>query len=217
MAENSIIVPGTGFEWGNSVTGSCVVIKITTRNRAGTGNAQNLLQGLVAQQVQAQIQKSTKQLYEVGTTNYYLVEGRPQGTGTIQHVLGPNTKDIWESIEGFANVCNATDLEVSSTGCTCRDTETTASAVMFVGGLLNSMQVSANAQDFVLMSNLGFMFFDLQKTEPSAPAQNNNAGNHAGNNAGNNAGDNNARGDNAEALNQQMQGVNRDNAAVLNR
>lgn len=178
MAENSIIVPGTGFEWGGSVTGSCVAIEIIQHERTGTGNkkaAENLLKGLVAQQVQAQIQKSTKQLYEVGTTNYFLIEGRPQGTGTIQHVLGPNTKDIWGSIKDFANVCKATDLKVSSTGCTCVDTKTAVSTVMFVGGLLNSMQVSANAQDFVLMSNLGFMFFDLQDAE--APLQPEGGGN----------------------------------------
>ncbi|MBQ9692696.1 MAG: hypothetical protein IJV70_06030 [Clostridia bacterium] len=177
MAENSIIVPGTGFEWGGSVTGSCVAIEIIQHDRTGTGSetGENLLDGLVAQQVQAQIQKSTRQLYEVGTTKYFLIEGRPQGTGTIQHVLGPNTKNIWTHIKDFANVCKATDLKVGSTGCTCKDTETAVSTVMFVGGLLNSMQVSANAQDFVLMSNLGFMFFDLQDAE--APLQPEGAGN----------------------------------------
>lgn len=194
MAE-SLITPGTTFEYSGGVDSSCVVFSLETETyRSGTattvggtfeGETANIaagkttgLEGLVAQQVAGSIQKSTKQLYEIGSTRYYLVEGRPQGTGQIQHIIGPNSIDFWDELRGFADVCRPTTLKVlRNPYCTCYKGQRRAvkkgaslsetnreykETMAFTGGFMNSLQVSGTAQDYVIMSNLGFMFFDLQ-------------------------------------------------------
>lgn len=194
MAE-SVITPGTTFEYSGGVDSSCVVFSLDTEELV-TGNnvtskGGNLwsqiaditagektgLEGLVAQQVAGSIQKSTKQLYEIGSTRYYLVEGRPQGTGQVQHIIGPNSIDFWSELQGFADVCRPTTLKVlRNPSCACykgaraavrrshsaKDKLTYKHTMAFTGGFMNSLQVSGTAQDYVIMSNLGFMFFDLQ-------------------------------------------------------
>lgn len=194
MAE-SLITPGTTFTYSGGVDSSCVVFSLETEespmeDATSTGGAlqgviadiskgvSTHLEGLVAQQVAGSIQKSTKQLYEIGSTRYYLVEGRPQGTGQVQHIIGPNSVDFWDQLRGFADVCRPTTLKVlRNPHCACylgvrtgvragynqsTGQQQYKQTMAFTGGFMNSLQVSGTAQDYVIMSNLGFMFFDLQ-------------------------------------------------------
>lgn len=191
----SLITPGTTFEYSGGVDSSCVVFSLETETFGSgvmtstggdfkgaikdiTAGERTGLEGLVAQQVAGSIQKSTKQLYEIGSTRYYLVEGRPQGTGQVQHIIGPNSVDFWSQLQGFADVCRPTTLKVlRNPSCACykglrqavrRGTNSPEQGtnykqtMAFTGGFMNSLQVSGTAQDYVIMSNLGFMFFDLQ-------------------------------------------------------
>lgn len=170
MASNSIITPGVEYTYGNSVKGDCVEVWLENIPRPGVTNTSdappvgysNALIGLVAQNVQGSIQKQPRQFYEVGTTNYYFVEARPSGSGSIDHLVGPNTTDIWASIRGFASVCNETNLYMGKKiDCKLCKPVKTLGTVCFREGLLNAVQVTATANDWVLTSRLGFSFYDL--------------------------------------------------------
>ncbi len=175
---NSLITGGLQTEFGGGVNGDCVIIQIN--------HDKSTLDGLLAQQVQAQVSKQPRQVYEIGTIKHYLIEARPSGSGTISHLIGPNSKTLFDKLTNFANVCSKTDLTMGvGSDCACTDNSggggtgglfsSMASAVSnwlsgggggggtvtFKDGILNSIQLSATANDFVITSNIGFMFFDV--------------------------------------------------------
>ena len=172
MAE-SLITPGVTYEFGNGVKGDCVHVFLESVEGRETGMKmlKNYLDGLVAQNVTGSIQKQPRQFYEIGTEKYYSVESRPSGSGSIDHIIGPNTQDVWLSLERFADVCYETNLYMGrKTDCKlCKDNAATTGCVSFRGGILNSFQVTATANDWVLTSRLGFSFYDL--TRDYAPDQ----------------------------------------------
>ena len=158
----SLITPGVTYQFGNAMKGDCIHVSVIATKRGSHVLASSIsLDGLIAQNVTAQIQKQPRQYYEIGTTKYYVVESRPSGSGSIDHIVGPNTVNVWSAIKALADVCNETDLRVwKNAGCSCPKKDFSGS-ITFKDGLLNTFQVTATANEWVLTSRLGFTFYDL--------------------------------------------------------
>ena len=158
----SLITPGVTYQFGNAMKGDCINVDVICKSRGSGASAGGFnLEGLIAQNVTAQIQKQPRQYYEIGSTKYYVVESRPSGSGSIDHIVGPNTVNVWGAIKALADVCNETDLKVwKKSGCSCPNASFVGS-ITFVDGLLNTFQVTATANEWVLTSRLGFTFYDL--------------------------------------------------------
>lgn len=158
---NSIITPNVHYEFGGAIKAGCVVVELTT------GGDSNTLKGLIGQQVQASIQKATKQIYEIGTDYVYIVEGRASGAGSIAHLVGPNNKTMWSRLQDFANVCKPTSLTIGTEGdCVCSEiggTKEGAGKLKFTGGFLNTVSIGTTSADWTISSNLGFTFYDVVK------------------------------------------------------
>lgn len=124
----------------------------------------NLANGLVAQQVQTQVSKQVRPVYEIGSNNYYLIDGRLSGNGTIQHLFGPSNTTL-DKIKAFSNVCNPAVVAIdSSDGCTTTTPESTnsGSRMLYKGGTLTGLSSSLNSSDFTVMNALTFIFMDVQ-------------------------------------------------------
>ena len=146
----------TTYEFGGGVQGDCVDVSITN----GT-DGYNSLKGMVAQSVSGSIQKSPTPIYEVGSNYYYVVETRPSGSGSISHIIGPNSAPMWSVLQGFADVCKETTLTIGMhSGCSCNGGGMSG-RIRFTGGFLNSISVSTQAASYVINSDLGFTFFDV--------------------------------------------------------
>ena len=173
---NSILTGGKN-EWGGGINADCVFVTIKN------GDDEFGLDGLLAQQVQAQATKQPRQVYEIGTQKHYIIDARPNGSGTIAHLIGPNTENVFTKLRGFSDVCTKTELTIGSyRGCNCLANGATGAggAVTFIDGILNSIQLSATAQDYVITSNIGFMFFDVVSASvPKRPKTKKNENNNA--------------------------------------
>lgn len=127
--------------------------------------ASDKLKGLAAQQVQAQVQKGVRPVYEIGTTAYYLVDGRPQGQGQIAYMFGPSG-EVVAKLKDFSDLCAPCTLRVSHSGndkCEENDPGHNGNeCVDFKSGTLTSFSLQATAQDFMVTGNIGFIFMDVQ-------------------------------------------------------
>lgn len=128
-------------------------------------NSANLMDGLAAQQVQAQVQKAVRPVYEIGSTKYYIIDGRPQGSGQIAYLFGPSG-EIVNKIKQFSDVCKPCSLDVRCNGedeCVNGSTKNKGhkEGVRFKSGTLTSFSVQATAQDFMVTGSVGFIFMDI--------------------------------------------------------
>ena len=95
------------FTTGSGETSSVVVTL--------TANDTRIFNGGVAQSVNASIALQNRTVYEIGTNYYYTIMGRPSGQGSIQHLVGPNKKSFWATMNQWTG-CKETTLEIKSTG-----------------------------------------------------------------------------------------------------
>lgn len=159
---DSLLTGGASI-WGGGVNGDCVIIQLEN-SKGTTAIDAKALEGLLAQQVQVQSSKQPRQVYEIGTKNHYIIDARPSGSGTISHLIGPNRSNLFDKLAGFSDVCTQTNLTIGAKdncGCLGDGSPSVGGAVTFTDGILNSIQLSATANDYVVTSNLGFMFFDV--------------------------------------------------------
>lgn len=164
MAEHGdSLLTGGKSVWGGGVSYDCVFINLEN-SQGGKAIDEDALKGLLAQQVQVQASKQPRQVYEIGSPNHYIIDARPSGSGTISHLIGPNTQNLFDRLAGFSNVCTHTNLTIGAKdecGCLANDKPAVGAAVVFTDGVMNSIQLSATSQDYVVTSNIGFMFFDV--------------------------------------------------------
>lgn len=145
------------FKAGQS--SDCVKFWLLDKEPTGTNFGENLADGLLAQTVQASITKAVRPIYEIGTYNYYLVDGRPSGSGTIASLFGPK-RMVLSSLAKFASVCTPSYLVIMSKGgCTPESKEgNKPTYTCFGGGILTGITMALNATDFTVTNQLSFLF-----------------------------------------------------------
>lgn len=129
-------------------------------------NDPNKLRGIAAQQIQATVSKGVKPVYEIGTYDYYIIDGRPQGQGQISYLFGPSGLII-DRIKTFADICAPCTLRVHHDGineCYQGQSGHTGSkqTMEFKSGTLTSLSIQATSQDFMVVGSIGFIFMDVQ-------------------------------------------------------
>jgi hypothetical protein len=118
--------------------------------------------GLITQQLSVQYAQQVNRIYEVGSNNVFLVQGRSQGQMGLARVLGPRPVQA-QFYRSYGNVCNAANNNIGlelAAGC--------QSPGEFEGVLLlarNVVIVSAGfavaAMDQIVNENLQTMFIAL--------------------------------------------------------
>lgn len=122
--------------------------------------------GFLAQSVSANIAKQDRTVYEVGSNYYYRIMGRPSGSGSVSHLVGPNSKPAWASLASWSG-CEPCSLKVfvaASPQCPGGSAVGSQGDVYFNGGFLNSVQISATAGEVMVTSSLGFTFMDFSNS-----------------------------------------------------
>lgn len=157
----------SNYKLGGTLPAEAVKIGLYTENADGTikgGDTTNYLEGIAAQQVQAQVQKGVRPVYEIGSVNYYLIDGRPQGQGQIAYLFGPSGKVV-SHVKKFADLCSPCTLVVRHDGTKACGKTTAGSkddSIHFKSGTLTSFSIQATAQDFMVTGNIGFIFMDIK-------------------------------------------------------
>lgn len=137
-----------------------------SEKQENSDNSPNKLRGIAAQQVQATVSKGVKPVYEIGTYEYYLIDGRPQGQGQISYLFGPSGQII-NRIKDFADVCSPCTLRVHHNGINVCPRGTSGhkgskQTMEFKSGTLTSLSIQATSQDFMVVGSIGFIFMDVQ-------------------------------------------------------
>lgn len=158
MADNSIFNDNT-YKFKNGVKDSCISFSLS-----GDGDS-NLFEGLVAQQLQFGVQRQPAIIYEIGSTNYYVVASRPVGQGTLTNVFGPSTS-AFNAIRNLADICKPTEFKIMLKNCACntgstREGNSGTKTLTFTGGFLTTFGITATAQDPTAQGSWGFVFQDV--------------------------------------------------------
>lgn len=162
------------YKYNGSVNKSCVTIELSNYDKNNNkvkrkDNAENFFEGLCAQGIQAQAGQQPQMIYELGTNNYYEIASKPSGSGTLQNVFGPTSASI-TALKELANLCHETKLKIQVVDCANNCDKTIPSGgqtMVFAGGFLTSVQLSATAQSFLLNGSWSFTFQDLQEQSKS--------------------------------------------------
>lgn len=156
---------GGTFSSGNS-TESTVIVELLSKS--GAPLLENGVVGLVAQNITASVSKQDREVFEIGTNYYYRIVGRTSGNGSIQHLVGPNTKKCLAGLNAWAGCDPVTlSIEARPTNTDCPGGAGTVvgdGPLFFTGGHLNSVQLSVTAGEVMVTSNLGFTFMDLSNS-----------------------------------------------------
>ena len=154
MADNSIFNDNT-YTFKNGVKDSCISFSLSG------GGSDNVFDGLVAQSLGFGIQRQPAIIYEVGSTNYYVVASRPSGGGRLENVFGPSTAAL-NAIRDLADICKPTEFKITLKNCTCRNEGNTSSKTLtFTGGFLTGLDIAASAQSPVAQGTWTFVFQDM--------------------------------------------------------
>lgn len=164
----SLLGGATYMHGGTFTTGlgnqTSVIVKLISKS---SGGAEGDMTGFLAQQIQSNITTSDRTVYEIGSNNYYRIQGRPSGSGTISHLVGPNTQSAWTNLSNWTGCTPVTlKIDVRPSNAKCPESRAIGGAtpIYFVGGFLNSVQVGTTAGEIMATSNLGFTFMDLCDT-----------------------------------------------------
>jgi hypothetical protein len=115
--------------------------------------------GLLVQNISYVYQQAITRLYEVGSSDIYLVAGRTQGQVTLARVLGPSVL-MPAFYTQYGNVCNAAGNSLTFTaqmGCGSQG----GGQVQTVGinhAVISQLGGSVSAQDMVINETLAMMF-----------------------------------------------------------
>lgn len=155
MADGKSIFSDNTYTWKNSVKDSCIGFSLMH-------DGKDKFQGLVAQQLQFQIQRAPRLVFEIGSTNYYAVDSRPQGSGTLSNVFGP-TVEALNAITELGNICQPTQFKIIMKNCNCgTDNNRVSKTLIFDGGFLSGIGISAVAENPTAQGTWTFIFQDLK-------------------------------------------------------
>lgn len=177
----SIFRGSSVYTHAGSVAASCVAFtlvqapSLTANEAAAIDPAMdaNLFKGLCAQSLQAQCGQQPQIIYELGTENYYTIAAKPSGSGQLSNVFGPSTETL-KGLKDLANICEETKLVVKFLDCgECRDQNTSGTnrkapskdvkqTMIFAGGFLTGVTLSAQSNSFLLNGTWSFTFQDFQ-------------------------------------------------------
>ena len=146
---------GKSFDYGGAINDSCIQFELKNE---GISKG---FEGLVAQSVQVNIGRQTQTLYELGSTKYYIVNGKPSGNGSLTNVIGPNTVTI-TSLKALGDVCKPSTITISKQKCECKESSNGDEKYEFTGGVLTGVGVSLQATTFYGQGTWSFSFQDFQ-------------------------------------------------------
>lgn len=118
--------------------------------------------GMLAQNVSWQYAQNITRLYELSSSNVWLVAGRTQGQAGLARVMGPNAMQVL-FYQTYGNVCNAANNTLRFTGAVgCgNNAQAAAVAITMNNCVIQSYGGSVQAQDMIINEQLGIMFLSL--------------------------------------------------------
>lgn len=125
--------------------------------------------GALVQSVSIQYMRQVTRVWELGSLNQYYVEGRVQGEGTFQSIVGP-TNIIVTLTKALSDICAAQSSSLTLTaqnnnGCATStgSTATNGSGLSMVlnAPLSQNFTVGAQVGNFLVDSGLNFIFTGL--------------------------------------------------------
>lgn len=157
MADGKSIFGDNKYEWKGSVKDSCIGFSLIN-------NGKEMFDGLVAQQIQFGITRQPRLVFEIGSSNYYAVDSRPSGSGSLTNVFGPSSAAL-NAIQTLGDICNPTQFKIILKNCTCGGREGRQSGtktLLFDGGFLAGVSITAVAENPTAQGSWSFIFQDLK-------------------------------------------------------
>jgi hypothetical protein len=122
----------------------------------------------LVQSLSTSMQQPITPLYEIGSNNRYYVVGKSSGNFTIAQILGFRSagggKDVFEQIKDMADPCKPKDLTLiyPSSNCDSAGSKSgTPLEINLTGVLVQSVQITQQAQDNLVTANVTGMFTNL--------------------------------------------------------
>jgi len=122
--------------------------------------------GLLAQSVSWQYQQNVQRVYEIGSSNVWLVAGRTQGQASVQRIMGP-TAVAASFFTSYGSVCNATSNSISfSTKASCGGASNTGttSTITMSNCVIQSYGGGVQAEQMIVNEQIGVLFLSLSYT-----------------------------------------------------
>ena len=122
----------------------------------------------LVQNLSTSMQQPITPLYEIGSNNRYYVVGKSSGNFTIAQILGFRSagggKDVFEQIKDMADPCKPKDLTLiyPSSNCDSKGGKSGSPLeINLTGVLVQSVQITQQAQDNLVTANVTGMFTNL--------------------------------------------------------
>lgn len=133
-----------------------------TTFRLTLGGGSGSLEGALVQQVSIQYERQLTRIWELGSRNQYYVEGRAQGQGSLQQIVGPKGI-VTGLLNELSDTCTATTRALTLTaGNRAGSCGVDGEATMHLAGpTATSVTMGASAQEFVVNSGLVIMFTSM--------------------------------------------------------
>ena len=120
--------------------------------------------GFITQQLGVNYQQPVNRLYDITSSNVYLVAGRPRGDGNLSCVVGPGALTNAFLLE-YGDVCNAAaHTLVLNYGASCSvGTKGTNNALSLTGVVVTGVSDSIRSEDMIISEQLSFMFMSMTR------------------------------------------------------
>ena len=123
----------------------------------------------LVQNLSTSMQQPITPLYEIGSNNRYYVVGKSSGNFTIAQILGfvaggGKGKDVFDQIKDMADPCKPKDLTLIYPSANCDSKGGSSGAplqINLTGVLVQSVQITQQAQDNLVTANVTGMFTNL--------------------------------------------------------
>lgn len=120
------------------------------------------LQGALVQSFNLTYSRQLTRIWELGSTDQYYIEGKTEGDAGLQQIVGPKGL-VNDLLKKLSDTCGADKRVLTLTaGSSARSCGVTGSTQLVLGGpVATSVQVTAEAQQFIINSGLKLMFTSL--------------------------------------------------------
>jgi hypothetical protein len=122
----------------------------------------------LVQSLQTSMQQPITPIYEIGSNNRYYVVGKSTGNFTIAQILGFRSagagKDVLEQIKDMADPCKPKDMTLIYPSSSCDSKGGSSGSplqINLTGVLVQSVQITQQAQDNLITANVAGMFTNL--------------------------------------------------------
>jgi hypothetical protein len=126
------------------------------------GSVNSTLAGALVQSIQVAYSRSITRVWELGSLNQFYIQGRTEGQGSLQQIVGP-AGIVSALLTGMSDICTASGQTMSLSAANNACAGAAGTAVMLDAPVATNFTLGSTVQGFLVDTGLSFTYVSMRQ------------------------------------------------------